>query len=97
MNYASNTGKLAFPRQRWKHCSGWKEKKHGAHSLRHSLASNLLKKNVSIPIISTVLGHQQTETTKAYMKVDTENLKSCTLKMPELTSPYYANGGSLYE
>ena len=77
--------------------TGWKEKKHGAHSLRHSLASNLLKKNVSIPIISTVLGHQQTETTKAYMKVDTENLKSCTLKMPELTSPYYANGGSLYE
>ena len=77
--------------------TGWKEKKHGAHSLRHSLASNLLKKNVSLPVISTVLGHQQTETTKIYLKVDTENLKACPLKMPELKSPYYTDGGHSYE
>ena len=36
--------------------TGWKEKKHGAHSLRHSLATNMLKKNGSLPVISTVLG-----------------------------------------
>lgn len=77
--------------------TGWKDKKHGAHSLRHSLATNLLKKNVSLPVISTVLGHQQTETTKIYLKVDTENLKTCTLKMPELKSPYYTDGGCSYE
>lgn len=77
--------------------TGWKGKKHGAHSLRHSLATNLLKKNVSLPVISTVLGHQQTETTKIYLKVDTENLKACTLKMPELKSPYYTDGGCSYE
>jgi len=79
------------------HITGWKDKKHGAHSLRHSLATNLLKKNVSLPVISTVLGHQQTETTKIYLKVDTENLKTCTLKMPELKSPYYTDGGCSYE
>lgn len=73
--------------------TGWKEKKHGAHSLRHSLATNLLKKNVSLPVISTVLGHQQTETTKIYMKVDADSLKSCALRMPQLISPYYSNGG----
>lgn len=74
--------------------TGWKEKKHGPHSLRFSLASNLLKKNVSLPVISTVLGHQNTETTKIYLKVDTENLKTCCLPMPKLSSPHYQNGGN---
>lgn len=67
----------------------WKEKRHGAHALRHSLASNLLKKNVSMPVISTVLGHQRTETTKIYLKVDMEKLALCPLPMPRLCTPYY--------
>jgi len=67
----------------------WKEKRHGAHALRHSLASNMLKKNISMPVISTVLGHQRTETTKIYMKVDTEKLSLCPLKMPPLRTPHY--------
>ncbi|MDF9410098.1 site-specific integrase [Pelotomaculum isophthalicicum JI] len=70
----------------------WKNKKHGAHSLRHSLATNLLKKNVSIPIISTVLGHQNTETTKAYLKVDIEKLRQCPLSVPKISSKHYKAG-----
>ena len=73
--------------------TGWKEKKHGAHSLRHSLATNLLKKNVSLPVISTVLGHQTTETTKIYLKVDTDSLRACTLKMPGISTPYFRKRG----
>lgn len=71
----------------------WKEKKHGPHSLRHSLATNMLKKNVTLPVISTVLGHQRTETTKIYLKVDTEKLSSCPLPPPVLNSPYYRKEG----
>lgn len=67
----------------------WKEKRHGAHSLRHSLASNLLKNNVSMPVISTVLGHQKTETTKNYLKVDMEKLSLCPLPLPKVNSPFY--------
>jgi len=67
----------------------WKSKKHGPHSLRHSLASNMLKHNVSIPIIKTVLGHQSIETTKAYVSVDIEKLRLCSLPIPKMTSPYY--------
>lgn len=67
----------------------WKEKRHGPHSLRHSLASNLLKNNVSIPVINTVLGHQRTETTKIYLKVDIDRLALCPLPLPKLSSPYY--------
>jgi site-specific recombinase XerD len=69
--------------------SNWEGKKHGPHSLRHSLATNLLKKNVSIPVISTVLGHQTTESTKAYISVDIYQLKKCTLPMPCLKTDIY--------
>ena len=71
--------------------------KNGAHSLRHNLATNMLKKNVSLPVISTVLGHQTTETTKIYLKVDTDNLRSCTLKMPAISTPYFRKAGGRNE
>ena len=67
----------------------WKAKKHGAHSLRHSLATNMLKKNISMPVISTVMGHQSTETTKLYLSVDVEKLRQCPLPMPELHSAHF--------
>ncbi|CAM4426484.1 tyrosine-type recombinase/integrase [Paenibacillus alkaliterrae] len=67
----------------------WSSKKHGAHSLRHSLASNMLKRNVPMPIISTVMGHQSTETTKIYLSIDIEKLRQCPLPMPELHSSHF--------
>jgi site-specific recombinase XerD len=70
----------------------WNKKKHGAHSLRHSLASNMLKKNISMQTISTVIGHQRTETTKIYLSIDVDKLRKCTLPMPKLSSPYYRIG-----
>lgn len=69
--------------------ANWKDKKHGPHSLRHSLATNMLKQNVAIPIISTILGHQNTETTKTYIKVDIPKLRQCSLPVPELKSIYF--------
>jgi len=72
--------------------SHWKNKKHGAHALRHSLATNLLKKNVSMPLISTVLGHQTTESTKVYLSVDFKQLRQCALPIPPVKSAYYLGG-----
>jgi len=69
--------------------SNWTQKKHGPHSLRHSLAANLLKKNISIPVISTVLGHQNTESTKVYISVDNTRLKLCALPIPVLKATVY--------
>jgi len=71
----------------------WQNKKHGPHAMRHSLATNLLKKNVAMPIISTVMGHQRTETTSVYISVDYDKLKQCALPMPELRSPFYSKEG----
>lgn len=69
--------------------ANWKDKKHGPHSLRHSLATNMLKQNVGIPIISTILGHQSTEATKAYIGVDIPKLRLCSLPVPVLKSIYF--------
>jgi len=67
----------------------WQIKKHGSHSLRFSLATNMLKRNVAMPIISTVLGHKSTESTKTYLSVDIESLKKCPLPVPSLKSEFY--------
>lgn len=72
----------------------WEKKKHGPHAMRHSLATNLLKQNVAMPIISTVMGHQRTETTGVYISVDFSRLKQCALPMPVLRSPFYNREGS---
>ena len=69
--------------------NNWQSKKHGPHAMRHSLATNMLKKNISLPIISTVLGHQRTETTSVYLSIDYEKLKQCALPMPILRSEIY--------
>lgn len=55
-------------------------KHHGTHSLRHSLASNLLKDNIPITTISSVLGHSTIKTTQKYLTIDTNNLKELSLE-----------------
>src|SRR5659263_570712 len=52
---------------------------HGPHSLRHSLASCLLKNEVPIPVISEVLGHTKTDTTMIYLRIDLGSLTKCSL------------------
>lgn len=56
-------------------------KHHGTHSLRHSLASNLLKDNIPITTISSVLGHSTIKTTQKYLTIDTNNLKELSLEV----------------
>lgn len=57
-------------------------KKHGPHSLRHSLASALLHKNTPMPVISEVLGHTNSDTTSVYLKIDTLHLREYSLDVP---------------
>lgn len=55
------------------------EKNHGMHTLRHSLANELLRKEIPLPVISEILGHKSLETTMQYLRTDTEQLRCCTL------------------
>ena len=56
-------------------------KHHGTHSLRHSLAINLLKENIPITTISSVLGHSTIKTTRQYLTIDVSNLKELSLEV----------------
>lgn len=69
-------------------------RKHGPHSLRHSLATNLLKSNEPLPVISEILGHKSTKSTMTYLRVDLGLLRQCALDVPFVPSSFYDN---LYE
>jgi len=61
-------------------------KKHGPHSLRHSLSSMMLESSVPLPIISDILTHSSTDTTKVYLKIDIRQLRECALEVPAIHS-----------
>ncbi len=58
-------------------------KKHGLHSMRYSLASNLLSGNTPIPVITGVLGHKSSDTTNMYLRIDIGKLRSVALEVPD--------------
>jgi site-specific recombinase XerD len=58
-----------------------KTKRYGWHSLRHSLASNLLQNNVDVSIISDILGHSDPMTAKHYLRVNMNSLAKCALEV----------------
>jgi integrase len=53
----------------------------GMHSLRHTLASELMKSNVEINTISEILGHCDPETTRHYLRVNLPALRQCALNV----------------
>ena len=55
---------------------------HGAHALRHSLASDLLQNDVPISAIAGILGHSSTRATEAYLTIDETHLKELSLEVP---------------
>lgn len=54
----------------------------GAHLLRHSLATNLLRRGASLSEIGQLLRHRQQTTTQIYAKVDIEALRGVALPWP---------------
>ncbi|MPM73077.1 Tyrosine recombinase XerC [bioreactor metagenome] len=68
----------------------------GPHSMRHSLASNLLRQGIPIPTISSVLGHDSTQATMEYLRIDVTNLKECVLDVPLVDEPFYVQKGGVF-
>lgn len=54
----------------------------GSHLLRHSLATNMLRRGASLEQIGQLLRHQHANTTQIYAKVDIEALRGITLPWP---------------
>ena len=75
-----------------------KNRRHGPHALRHSLAGRLLEQQTVLPVISEVLGHANTESTKFYLRVDLTSMRQCVLDIPEVLPSFYSQkGGIFYE
>lgn len=75
-----------------------KNKRRGPHALRHSLANILLQMETPMPIISEVLGHKNSETTKLYLRIDQSSLRKCVLDVLPVSEGFYSQkGGFFYE
>ncbi|MGL6199152.1 MAG: tyrosine-type recombinase/integrase [Lachnospiraceae bacterium] len=57
-------------------------RKHGIHSMRHSLAGNMLESGIPISTISGVLGHTSIVTTMNYTRISYQQLKKVALEVP---------------
>lgn len=71
---------------RWRRLAGIRfpaAQRHGLHSLRHTLATRLLREQTPIHVISEILGHASTASTLIYAKADTETLRSAALNTEE--------------
>lgn len=59
------------------------DRKHaGLHSLRHSLASNLMSDNTPISEIAAILGHTSAQSTKQYVWSNISQLRTAALEVP---------------
>ena len=55
---------------------------HGIHTLRSTLAQNMLFCGTELPVISQTLTHRDERTTVAnYLRIDTEHLRGCSLEL----------------
>jgi integrase len=55
----------------------------GAHRLRHTLATEMMRRGAKLVEVSQVLRHRDLATTAIYAKVDLNNLRSIALPWPE--------------
>ena len=58
--------------------------RYGMHSLRSTLAKNMLETKSPLPVISETLGHQNINTTGIYLKIDMVGLRKCPLDPEEV-------------
>jgi site-specific recombinase XerD len=68
----------------------------GPHSLRHSFATAMLNEGVELPVISEVLGHEETQSTMYYLGVNVGQLIECSLDVPIIGSTFYEQKGGMF-
>ena len=56
----------------------------GLHSLRNTLARNMLEAKAPLPVISETLGHSNINTTSIYLKIELDGLRKCALDPEEV-------------
>lgn len=62
------------------------KRRHGMHSLRHTLATRLMENGTPIEQIADILGHQSVESTGVYLKASLKLLSQCALDPDAVSS-----------
>ena len=71
---------------------------HGPHSLRHSVAQNMVNNGVKLHVVSENLGHKSMQSTMYYMGVCVNDIMNCSHDVPLVNNAFYEQkGGVLYE
>lgn len=70
-------------------------KRHGAHTLRASLATSMINDSISYEIVRKVLGHTDGNVIKHYAKLDIDKLRICAIPVIEATGQFktFLEGG----
>jgi integrase len=68
--------------QAWSRESGLDIPFKGVHCIRHSYAIHLLRQGVPLKTIADLLGHRSPESTTAYLRLATEDLRTVALPLP---------------
>ena len=75
-----------------------KGRRFGPHCLRHSLGFRMLEQSTVLPVISEVLGHESTESTRYYLRIDLKSMRQCVLDVPPVQTDFYEQkGGAFYD
>ena len=56
----------------------------GVHTIRHSFATNMLRKGTPVQDVSQILGHSNISVTETYLRVDIEHMRLCSLSLEGL-------------
>ena len=60
-----------------------RDRKHGPHSLRASLASSMINDDVAYDTVRKILGHTDPDAIKHYARVDIDRLRCCAVPAPQ--------------
>lgn len=71
-------------------------RKAGTHTLRHSLAGILLAKGTTLPVITEVLGHQNSASTRYYLRIDLASMSKFALEVPPVSDTFYNQKGGYF-
>lgn len=74
-----------------------KNRKHGPHTLRHSVADKMLREKTPLPVITEVLGHKNVTSTMFYIRIDKPSLMICALDVPSVPASFYAQKGGFHK
>ena len=74
-----------------------KGERHGLHTLRNSLAKNMLDAGAPLPVISQTLGHQNVNTTAIYLKIDIDEpiINRARRYFQDIKNPYIFRVGDI--